>query len=67
VKTRKRYLAATTLVATFAMVAAATGQASGASDRASGISFSALKAATASAETLVAGRPDAIMGSAGEA
>jgi Zn-dependent metalloprotease len=49
------------------MVAAATSQASGASDRASVTSLSTLKVGTASAEMLVAGRPDAIMGSAGEA
>ncbi|MBB5874666.1 Zn-dependent metalloprotease [Allocatelliglobosispora scoriae] len=66
-KVRKSYLAATTMVATFVMVAAATTQASGAAEPASVTSFDAVKAATANAEALVAARPDAIMSSAGEA
>ena len=65
-KIRKWYMAAT-VVTTFVVVAAATSQASGASGHTSVASFSPLTVATANAETLVASRPDVIMGSAAEA
>jgi len=63
-----KYAAAGTVVATFVMVATVSAQASGAGDRGSVAAADLTRAAAvASADALVAGGADTIMGSAGEA
>ncbi|MDI1465147.1 M4 family metallopeptidase [Catellatospora sp. KI3] len=65
-KIRKRHLAATSLVAAFVLVSAATSPANSAPVQSSAPSPSPLQAAAASADALVTSRPDAILASAGE-